>query len=868
MSSVYLLEKEYSKEEILNTLDDVVKEWFLSKFKDFTPPQRYSIMNIHKKNNILISSPTGSGKTLSAFLAIINELVVLARNNMLEDKVYAIYVSPLKALNNDIEKNLQEPLSEIQQLFKKKSIDLQEIRIGKRTGDVNSYERQKQLKNPPHILITTPESLSILLVSPKFSEKIRDIEYLIIDEIHSLAENKRGTHLMLSVERLAHYKEFTRIGLSATVAPLEEVGKFLIGNDPSRSCGIIDVSYTKKIKLYVYSPVEDLIYAENEYLQEKFYATLDKLIEQHRTTLIFTNTRAGTEKIVHHLKSKYKEKYENLIEAHHGSLSKEVRLEVEKKLKEGKLKCVVTSTSLELGIDIGYVDLVILIGSPKSIARALQRIGRAGHKLHETSKGVFIALNRDDLVEVTVMAKKALERKIDKIHIPQNALDVLAQHIVGMAIEKKWKVKEAYTLITKAYPYRNLKYEDFLNTLKYLAGGYESLEDSNVYAKIWWDEEEGIFGKKGKNIRMIYYTNIGTIPDEAMIKVKDVSGKYIGKVEEEFVENLKLHDRFVLGGKVYEFLGSRGTTIRARLTEDLTPTVPSWFSEQLPLSYDLALDIGEFRSELKYMIESMTLQQLISHLKHHYPISSESAQMIAHYFLEQHKYLEIPTKTTIIIEEYFDERGRQNFIFHTLIGRRANEVLSRAYAFLISSAHKINIGIAVHDNGFIITLPSSKRINIEPYLDKLTPNNLEEIIKRAIKKTEIIKRRFRHIATRGLLVLRSYAGKQKSVHRQAVTSWMLYKMLEEADPNFPLIKEVFREVLEDVMDIHSAKDFLNHIHTHKWKFKVKRNLEVPSPFSHNMVVLGDSDVVLMQSKRELIKLLHKQIMHRIKEHTS
>lgn len=865
MSHIYWLEKPYNRNEILDALDDVVKEWFLKKFKDFTPPQLYSIMSIHKRQNILISSPTGSGKTLSAFLAIINELVILARNNLLDDKVYAIYVSPLKALNNDIEKNLQEPLNEIKEMFKKKGIDLQDIRIGKRTGDTSSYERQKQLKNPPHILITTPESLSILLVSPKFAEKMRDIEYLIIDEIHSLAENKRGTHLMLSVERLAYYKEFTRIGLSATVAPLEEVGKFLIGNKKERSCGIIDVSFTKKIDLYVYAPVEDLIYAENEALQEEFYNTLDKLIDSYRTTLIFTNTRAGTEKIVHHLKTKFKDKYAGIIEAHHGSLSKEVRLEVEKKLKEGKLKCVVTSTSLELGIDIGYVDLVVLVGSPKSIARSLQRIGRAGHRLHEISKGVFIALNRDDLIEVAVMAKKTLEKKIDKIHIPRHPLDVLAQHIVGMSLEKKWKVKEAYELITLAYPYKDLLYKDFLNLLYYLSGRYEELEESSVYAKIWLDEQEGVFGKKGKNIRMIYYTNTGTIPDEAMIKVKDVNGKYIGKLEEDFVENLKLHDRFVLGGKVYEFLGSRGATIKARLTDDLTPTVPSWFSEQLPLSYDLALDIGEFRAEMKNLITKMSKEQIMQHLLNTLPISKNSAKMIQQYFEEQHRYLEIPTKTTIIIEEYFDERLRQNFIFHTLVGRRVNDALSRAYAYLISQFHRTNVGIVVHDNGFILTLPSNKRINIEPYMDKLTSKNIEKVVKEAIKNTEMIKRRFRHVATRGLLVLRSYAGKQKSVHRQAITSWMLYKMISDVDEEFPLIKEVYREILEDVMDINNAKLFLKNIEQGVWKFKIYRNLELPSPFAHNMVVMGDNDVVLMKSKRELIKLLHKQIMRRIKE---
>ncbi len=851
-------------EKILKILDEDVKEWFLSKFHTFTPPQRFSIPAIHKRQNILISSPTGSGKTLSAFLSIINELVFLAKNNMLEDRVYAIYVSPLKALNNDIERNLQEPLKEISEKIKSKGINLQEIRIGKRTGDVTQSERAKQLRKPPHILITTPESLSIVLVAPKFSKYLRNVEYVIVDEIHSLAENKRGTHLALSLERLARYNEFVRIGLSATVSPLEEVAMFLVGNE-SRHIKVVDVSYMKKTSFFVYSPVEDLINTDNERLKENFYRLLDKLIESHRTTLIFTNTRAGTESIVHHLKTRFKDKYENLIEAHHGSLSREVRLEVERKLKNGELKCVVTSTSLELGIDIGYIDLVILVGSPKSIARALQRVGRAGHRLHETSKGVFIALNRDDLVEVSVMAKEALNRNIDRIKIIENALDVLAQHIVGISLEKRWNIEEAYDLIRKSYPYRNLKKEDFMEVIRYLSGYYHDLEENNVYAKIWYDSNTKEFGRKGKNIRVIYYTNTGTIPDEAMIRVVDENNKYIGKIEEEFAERLMPGDRFVLAGKVYEFISSRGSKIRVKKAFDEMPTIPAWFSEQLPLSYDLAIKINEFRNLMKNLLEHYSKNQIIEYLKKEFPISKATAEMIYEYFYEQYKYLDIPTLHNLMIEEYFDEKLRQNFIFHFLFGRKVNDALSRAYAFLISHFYKTNVGVVVNDNGFVLTLPYGKRIRIESIVELVTDENIEKILSKAIENTELIKRRFRQVAVRGLLVLRRYAGNEKSVGKQLISSWQLYKILKDEAPDFPLLKEVKREILEDVMDINNAKEVLKNLKLKKWKYNIYKDLDLPSPFAHNLILLGDSDVVLMESKRELLKLLHRQIMKKIGE---
>ncbi|MEK6917265.1 MAG: helicase-related protein, partial [Nanoarchaeota archaeon] len=418
-----------------------------------------------------------------------------------------------------------------------------------RTGDTTASTKAKMLKKPPHILITTPESFAIVLTSTKFREHLAKVEWVIVDEIHSLASNKRGVHLSLSLERLRNLTNFTRIGLSATVAPLEEVAKFLVGKEAGefRKCKIIDAQFIKKMDLKVLSPVPDIINTSHEKMHQGMYELIDNLIQAHRTTLIFTNTRSGTERVVYYLKTKFSEHYtekpgeedtRSLIGAHHGSLSTSHRIRIENQLKEGKLKAIVSSTSLELGIDIGYIDLVILLGSPKSVARALQRIGRSGHKLHDTAKGRIIVLDRDDLVECAVLLKSAIEKKIDKVSIPKNCLDVLAQQIYGIAIEDVYHIDKIYETVKRSYNYEELSREDFDSVISYLAGEHVSLEDRNVYAKIWIDKETGNVGRRGKLARMIYMTNIGTIPDESYITVK-VGEEVVGKLDEGFLEKLK-----------------------------------------------------------------------------------------------------------------------------------------------------------------------------------------------------------------------------------------------------------------------------------------------------------------------------------------
>ncbi len=874
--SIKYAREELSFTEALDLLNPYVSEWFRQKFKSLTPPQKLALKPISEGENTLISSPTGTGKTLSAFLMVISKLFDLAASGELEDQVYCLYVSPLKALGNDIHRNLSEPLREIYSLASTRNSQLPMIRHLVRTGDTPSSVRQAMLRKPPHILITTPESLAIMLNAPKFRFKLSGINWVIVDEIHSLYESKRGTHLSLSLERLSNLvdKEPVRIGLSATIHPLEEVAKFLVGYNEDgrlRNCVIVDASYVKKKDLLVLSPVEDLIYTPASVVSEEMYKMLLYLIRSHRTTLIFTNTRSGTERVSFHLKH-LGEKATLLGEdvgAHHSSLSRDVRLDVEQKLKEGKLKAVVSSTSLELGIDIGYIDLVVQLGSPKSVTRCLQRVGRSGHKLHDTVKGRFICMDRDDLVEVAVMVREAYRNRLDRTRMPRNCLDVLAQHIVGMAIERKWDAIEAYKLVRRAYPYRELSWEDFEEVLKYLSGGYQTLEKFKVYGKIWYDPEEKVFGRRGKYARVIYSLNIGTIPDHVAVKVYGEDGSYIGKIEEEFLERLVPGDRFVLGGKVYEFVRARGMKAYVKPAFDMKPTVPSWFSEMLPLSFDLAIQISKFREDYFKKLEAGMDEEEIERYVENFRVEEKAAKAIHRYLKLQYQFLRsIGVKNPrpyakIYIENYLDEYGRRNIIFHTLFGRRVNDALSRAYAYVLGRKINRNVGVTVTDNGFSLIVPANVKIDWG-FLREVTSKNIRELLEQVVGKTELMARRFRHCAARAFMILRNYKGHEIKVSRQQISAAKLLEICREI-PNFPIVKETFREITEDLMDVENAVKVLKMLESGRISFHLLPELSVPSPFAHNIVLQGLSDVILMEDKRSMLERFHRQVLSIISE---
>lgn len=846
-------EKPNTAKQVENILNSTVKNWFYSRFKSFSLPQLFGVMEIHARKNILVSAPTGATKTLTGFLSILNELVDSAEKGILEDKIYCVYISPLKALNNDISKNLKEPLEEIAEIAGKKL----GIRVAVRTGDTTASEKQKMLKKPPHILITTPESLAIMITSPKFREHLKGVEWCIVDEIHALAENKRGVHLSLSLERLNHLAgHMCRVGLSATVAPLEEIAKFLVG--PERDCEIVDVQFIKDMDLQVMSPVDNLIEADHKQLHTSMYELIDNLIQEHKTTLIFTNTRAATERVVDHLKHKFPSRYTENIGAHHGSLSKELRLQIENKLRNGELKVVVCSTSLELGIDIGFIDLVICLGSPKSVARFLQRAGRAGHQLHSKVKGRIIVMDRDDMVECSVLLKSALEKKIDKIHIPTNALDVLAQQVDGMAIEQVWEEKELYKTIKKSYCYKDLSKKEFNEILDYLAGKFVDLEDRYIFAKIW--RNEGKIGKRGRLGRVLYMTNVGTIPDESYITVK-IGDQAVGKLDEGFLEKLKPGDVFVLGGSTYQFRFARGMVAQVRATSNRPPTVPSWFSEMLPLSYDLALEIGRFRRLMLEKFNSKkSKKEILAFINKHLYVDAKAANAIYTYFKEQYDYVKkLPTDKKILVEYYTDDKEKK-IIFHTLFGRRVNDCLSRAVAFAISRTQHKDVEIGINDNGFYIG--GTKQLSPVKALKLLKADKLEMIMNQAIDTSEVFKRRFRHCATRALMILRNYMGRKKRVGRVQVSSMILMAALRRIDQDFSILRETRREVLEDLMDIDNTKKVIEGIE--KGTVKIEEiETNIPSPFAFNLALQGYMDILKIEDKHEFLRRMHTMVLAKI-----
>lgn len=850
-------DKVYSKEEVMNLMEPLVSLWFNEKFTELTEPQARAIPLIHDRKCVLVSSPTGSGKTLTAFMSIINELIRYASKGKLEDRVYCIYISPLKALANDVNRNLNVPLTEMKKTAERYGISIPNIRVAVRSGDTSSYERQKMVRHPPHVLITTPESMALILEAPKFKESFQNIEWLILDEIHDICDSKRGALLSLSIERLMNFcnSEFTRIGLSATMAPIESIAGYLVGIDvktgKTRDVTLIESNSKKSLDLKVICPTKDITTQPSDIINSMMYDTLKKLIDQHENTLVFTNTRSGAEGVVY----KLKERGLDGVEVHHSSLSRETRLNVEERLKQGEIKCVVSSTSLELGIDIGSIDLVCQIGSPKSVAKGLQRIGRSGHSMGKIAKGRLLVFDPDDLIECAVMCRAAHCGNIDRVRIPENCLDVLSQTIVGMSLGSRWNVDDAFSVVRGSYCYRNLTKEKFVSVLKYL-GSKDEYE--GVYSKIWYDEKENVFGRK-KGSRMIYFMNVGTIPEEANYRVITSRGSVVGELSEKFVERLSARDIFVLGGRSFEFVRSKGMIAYVKEATGMKPTVPSWVGEMLPRSFDLSMNIAKFRTEMCENLE-MNSNDLMFNLESNFDIDEGCARSIISYFKEQKTVFGgIPNDKFLFIEEYIDPSDNQKLIFHFPFGRRVNDALSRGYAYRISNMVGVNVFVTMSDDNFMIG--TSRKIDVSQVSCMLTSKNLEAVLRKAIKDSEIFKLRFRHTAVRSFMILKNYMGRSISVNRQHTRSSHLLNALADIE-NMPIIEETYREVLEDDMDIKNAQVVLNMIESGRMCIRAIGYTGTPSPFAHSIILSGFSDIVLMEDRSALLKQLHRKVLYR------
>ncbi len=659
----------------------LVRDWFIGCFGTPTEPQQEGWPQILAGRTTLISAPTGSGKTLAAFLICIDRLVRKAIRGELTDCTEVLYVSPLKALSNDIQKNLEIPLGEILQLAGQRGILMPEIRTAVRTGDTLAHERRAMLARPPHILVTTPESLYILLTAAKSREILRTIDSVIVDEIHAVADDKRGAHLALSLERLDHLtgKRLTRIGLSATQKPIELVAHFLTGNDRPDPA-VVQIGHRRELDLGIEVPASELGPVASNEMWAEIYDRIATLSTQHRSTLIFVNTRRLAERMSHHLAERLGS---DAIAAHHGSLSRKLRLVAEKKLKSGELRALVATASLELGIDIGAVDLVCLIGSPRSISVGLQRIGRAGHWRGAVPKGRIFATTRDELLECAALVRAIRQGDLDRIAIPEAPLDILAQQIVAMCAAEDWNETELFQAVRRAYPYRDLTRAEFDEILVMLSEGIASSR-GRYAAYLHRDRVNGVIRAR-RGSRLAAITSGGAIPENALYTViVQPEGAAVGTIDEDFAVESLAGDIMLLGNTSWRIRRVQAGSVLVEDAQGAAPTIPFWRGEAPARTDELSTHVAVLREEISSFVPGTVSDPVgkfppeaspaISWLKIECGLDDAGAEQVVEYILAGRAILgEVPTQATVIAERFFDESGGMQLVIHAPFGGRINK---------------------------------------------------------------------------------------------------------------------------------------------------------------------------------------------------
>jgi ATP-dependent Lhr-like helicase len=783
-----------------------VFEWFRRKYGEPTPAQAEAWPRIDAGEDVLVASPTGTGKTFAAFLGVIDVLAQQHDAGTLEDSIQCIYVSPLRALGYDLEKNLNLPLRE---LFGEKP----PIRVELRTGDTSGAVRARQFVKPPHVLLTTPESLCLLLSQERWLPRLATVRWLIIDEIHALADNKRGAHLALSVERLAALnpeRRLQRIGLSATVAPLSEVAKYLAGTQGQ--CATIDVSTKKVVELRVHTPLRKNPYPAAGFTGERLVKELGELIKKHRTTLVFSNTRSGAEGTTYWLKTNFPELADE-IECHHASLEREVRLEVEDRLKRGELRAVVCSTSLELGIDIGSIELVVMMSTPKGVSKALQRAGRAGHNIHTVSQGILMATNVSDLVESCATVLLARKRHLDLVHVPDSPLDVLAQHLVSMGCTQWWTRADALDLVRRAYPFRDLSPMELEDVLDYLAGGGASLrrQYEEVFGKIEFDGDA--YRTRPGRVQRDFLQNVGVIPNVGQVRVRTKRGA-LGTLEESFIRQLSPGDIFIMAGKPVRL--DKVTAMEAWVTPmaGATPTVPRWNASKFSLSNRVCQEIVAFRSELRDRIEEADAEGLSNWIARRLDCGKANARILLQMHLAQAQVSEIPTADCLLVEELveFDRSGRRpqarHYFFHSLIGRAANDALARVVVARLSEMRGGNALATPHDYGFVLTVAPNQAFTEAELPQLITPVGFEASLSSGLRRSSMLMYHFRNAAQTGLMVYRNYFGEQKSMRKLTWSAEVIFNVLQQYEPEHVLMREALRDTLHTFVDADGALSFV------------------------------------------------------------
>ena len=860
----------------------LVREWFTARFSTPTEPQEQGWPHILAGHTTLISAPTGSGKTLAAFLACIDRLVCKALSGELRDRTEVLYISPLKALGNDIQKNLEVPLGEILQMAGERGLLMPEIRTAVRTGDTLMKDRAAMLKRPPHILVTTPESLYILLTAEKSRAILRDIKTVIVDEIHAVADDKRGVHLSLSLERLEALtlRPPARIGLSATQKPIEEVAHFLAGNgrpDPV----IVNIGHKRTLDLGVEVPSTELGPVASNEMWNEIYERIVQLVNEHRSTLVFVNTRRLAERIAHQLGDRLGE--EN-VAAHHGSLSRKLRLEAERKLKEGQVKVLVATASLELGIDVGTVDLVCHISSPRSIAVALQRVGRSGHWRGAVPKGRFFVTTRDDLAECAVLVRAIKSGDLDRLIFPEASLDVLAQQIVACCAASRsaavsaavvgashphhqedtsategWDEDELFALVKRAYPYRNLTRQAFDEVVAMLSEGIAS-QRGRYGAYLHHDRiNRRLRARRGARLAAI--TSGGAIPDNALFSVvAEPDGASVGTVDEDFAVESMAGDIMLLGNTSWRIRRVESKTSRV-LVEDAhgsPPTVPFWRGEAPARTSELSFQLGELRKEISDRLPGVTpvegwrnvpvIAETVQWLRDECGLDSSGAEQLIQYILEGRVVLgDVPTQSTIIAERFFDEGGGMQLVIHAPFGGRINKAWGLALRKRFCRGFNFELQAAATDNGLNIALAEQHSFPLADVFQFLHSETMAPILEQAALASPIFGTRWRWDATRALALLRFQGGKKVPPQIQRIRSDDLLASVFpdvaacqeniEGDikvPDHPLVREVMKDVLTEALDIEGLAEVLRGIETGRIRC-LAVDTPVPSQFSHEIL---------------------------------
>lgn len=840
----------------LDRFHPAVARWFSKAFGTPTAPQAQAWPEILAGRHTLIAAPTGSGKTLAAFLTAIDALVKEALAGRIGNETHVVYISPLKALSNDIHKNLEIPLAGIRGELAALGLPEVEIRTLVRTGDTPPGERLAMRRRPPHIVVTTPESLYVMLTSESGRDMLRSVRTVIVDEIHALAPNKRGAHLALSLERLEALTEgnITRIGLSATQRPIEEVARFLTGGDAPKQkgvsttasaphCAIIDSGHVRRRDLAIEvtgSPLEAVMAAE---VWEQVYDRLAELIHDHRTTLIFVNTRRMAERVTRHLSERLGEQH---VASHHGSLSREQRLDAEQRLKQGALRALVATASLELGIDIGDVDLACQLGSPRSIAAFLQRVGRSGHSLGGTPKGRLFPLSRDDLVECAALLDAVRRGELDRLIIPRQPLDVLAQQIVAEVAGREWQEDELYGRLRRAWPYRDLPRADFDALVHMLTEGFTTRRGRRSA----WLHRDSVNRqlRPRRGARLTALTSGGTIPDNADYQViLEPEGQFIGTLNEDFAVESMAGDIFQLGNHSYRILRIETGKVRVEDAKGQPPTIPFWIGEAPGRSDELSRSVSRLRTELAELL-NVSADTALQWLVQDVGIAGAAAAQIVDYLAAAQAMLGVmPSQETIVLERFFDESGGMQLIVHSPYGSRINRAWGLSLRKRFCRNFNFELQAAASEDAIVLSLTATHSFPLDEVARYLNAKTVRPLLIQALLDAPMFTTRWRWNATTALALPRFRGGKKTPPQLQRMFAEDLGGLVfpdqraclenivgDREIPDHPLVRQTIDDCLHEAMDIEGLERVLGALERGEIR-AVARDLPTPSPLAQEIL---------------------------------